>query len=70
MKYDNKSGGILTLDYHKAFDTVNKIFLISVMKEFNFSPAFIQWVSVLMEDTECSVQYAGGCQSGSQLNVE
>ena len=51
MKYDNKSGGILTLDYHKAFDTVNKIFLISVMKEFNFGPAFIQWVSVLMEDT-------------------
>ena len=58
-KYNNKSGGILALDYRKAFDTISKDYLKKVLKVFNFGSTFVKWVSVLMENTESSVQHAG-----------
>ena len=59
IKYDNKSGGMIALDYCKAFDSISKDFLITVLKEFNFGVTFIQRVKVLMAKTESSVQHAG-----------
>ena len=45
-KYKNIPGAILLLDIQKAFDSVSHEFLIRVLKKFNFSNKFIDWIKV------------------------
>ena len=59
IKYNNKTGVIVGLDYSKAFDSINKQFLVKSFEKFGFGPYFIKWVEVLMNDTQSSVQHSG-----------
>ena len=59
IKMNNNSGVLLALDFSKAFDTINKDFLIEVFNKFGFGEMFIRWVGTLTNDTESSIQYSG-----------
>ena len=59
IQVNNKTGAVVALDYTKAFDTINKKFLVEVFKIAGFGPEFIQWVTVLMDGTESCVSYCG-----------
>ena len=59
IKYNYKTGVIVGIDYSKAFDSINKQFLVKSFEKFGFGPYFIKWVEVLMNDTQSSVQHSG-----------
>ena len=43
----NETGILLSLDQEKAFDRVNRVFLLNLLQRFGFGPSFIRWVSTL-----------------------
>ena len=45
----NIDGYILTMDIQKAFDSVDHVFLIEVLKQINFNEEFIDWVKIFNE---------------------
>ena len=44
-------GFILSLDQHKAFDTLDRPFLFKVLTKMNFSDRFIDWITTLHKET-------------------
>ena len=67
LRYSNKTGAILALDFSKAFDTINKKFLIEVLQLYGFGTDFINWVNVITKDTEsCLIFMLGGYQNSFQ----
>jgi hypothetical protein len=59
MDATNSPGVLMALDYTKAFDTVSKDFLSDVFNIFGFGQQFIQWVKVLMANTESCINHCG-----------
>lgn len=59
IRFNHSTGGILALDYCKAFDTINKGFLLKSFESFGFGTEFRKWVNVLMADNYSSVQHCG-----------
>ena len=47
----NLDGAILFLDFRKAYDTVDRTFLFSVMEKFNFNAPFISWIKTLYNNS-------------------
>ena len=56
---ENKPGIILTIDYEKAFDSLNWNFMLHALKLFNFGNNFINYVSVLYNNIEAAVTNNG-----------
>ena len=44
------SGCLLTVDFKKAFDSLNHKFLITVLKKYRFGEDFIDWIKILLRD--------------------
>ena len=44
-KEKNLSGLLLAIDFEKAFDSLDWIFLNKVLSAFNFGQSFIKWVN-------------------------
>ena len=42
------SSYLLTVDFKKAFDSVNHKFLIAVLKKYSFGQNFIDWIKTLL----------------------
>ena len=40
------NGYILTVDFEKAFDSLNHKFLIAVLKKYSFGADFIDWIKI------------------------
>ena len=40
------------MDIEKAFDSLDHIFLISVLKKFGFGKTFITWIEILLKDQQ------------------
>ena len=40
----NKEGFLVTVDIEKAFDSVNRLFVIAILKEISFGTEFIEWI--------------------------
>ena len=59
----NIDGYILTMDIQKAFDSVDHVFLIEVLKSLNFNEEFIDWIKTLMKNQESCV-FNGGVSTG------
>ena len=52
-------GMIVSLDYQKAFDSIEKSSILSALQKFNFGSNFIKLVSTLINNTESCVQNGG-----------
>ena len=53
------SGYLLTVDFEKAFDSLNHNFLIAVLKKYGFGDDFIDWVLILFNSQESCVINGG-----------
>ena len=51
IEFNNNSGAIVALDYCKAFDSVNKNFLLHTMNLYDFGPNFQKWTQVLLANS-------------------
>ena len=47
----NIDGAILFLDFRKAYDTVDRTFLFSVMEKFKFNAPFISWIKTFYNNS-------------------
>ena len=54
-----KPGLLLTVDYSQAFDRISKDFMMLAFKKFGFGNDFLQWVQVLMSNTQSCISYCG-----------
>ena len=52
-------GLLVSVDFQKAFDSVEKSAIISTLKRFNFGETFISYIKVLIEDTYACVRNGG-----------
>jgi hypothetical protein len=59
INVNNATGAIIALDYSKAFDTINKVFLMKSFELYGFGPDFINWVKTIMTDTYSCINYCG-----------
>ena len=55
----NITGFLVTMDIEKAFDSLDHIFLISVLKKFGFGKKFITWIEILLKDQQSCVINGG-----------
>ena len=55
-----KISGYLTIDFEKAFDSLNHKVLIAVLKKYGFGEDFIDRIKILLRDQESCV-INGGC---------
>ena len=46
------SGYLLTVDFEKAFDSLNHKFFIAVLKKYGSDEDFIDWIKILLRDQE------------------
>ena len=53
------SGYLLTVDFEKAFDSLNHNILIAVLKKYGFGDDFIDWVLILLNSQESCVINGG-----------
>ena len=49
------SGYLMTIDFQKAFDSLNHTFLLATLKKYGFGDDFIDWVKILLKDSESCV---------------
>ncbi|XP_077863594.1 ras-related and estrogen-regulated growth inhibitor-like [Saccoglossus kowalevskii] len=56
---NDMSGVLVSLDFHKAFDSVDHRFIIEALKSFNFGESFINWVKMFYEDVTACVMNHG-----------
>ena len=63
----NKEGILLTVDIQKAFDSVNHVFLLTVLKKYGFGKKFIKWIEILLNNQESCVINGGTTTSYFKL---
>ena len=44
---NNTSGILVAIDFEKAFDSLNREFLLKVLEKYNFGTYFMQWIKTL-----------------------
>lgn len=59
LEITNSPGILLTLDFEKAFDSINWGFIISTLKYLNFGHKYISWVKLLYSDISGTVMNNG-----------
>ena len=52
-------GFIILVDFEKAFDSVEWLFLFRTLKSFNFGPSFLKWIEILYNKIESCVSNNG-----------
>lgn len=52
---DKVNGVLMALDFRNAFNTVERNFLYTALKEFNFGDDFIRWVKLLHSGSEIAI---------------
>ena len=67
-KANNLPGLLLTIDFQKAYDSINFGFIIKCLKFFNFSSDIITWVRILLSDFKAVVNHCGNI--GDSFNIE
>ena len=48
---------VLFLDFRKAFDTVNHLFLITLLAHMGFPSEYVAWISLLYANAESVVRH-------------
>ena len=54
-KQSEQSGILVTIDFEKAFDSLDHKFLLKVLHTFNFEPSFIQWIRTFYSNVSSCV---------------
>ena len=49
---EQKDGFIISIDFQKAFDSIDHEYMCQALKSFGFGPSFINWVKTLYNDVE------------------
>ena len=49
----------MTIDFEKAFDSMNHAFLIAALKKYGFGDNFIDWIKILLNNQESCVTNRG-----------
>ncbi|OWZ22250.1 reverse transcriptase [Phytophthora megakarya] len=58
-----KRKGLVTfLDFAKAYDRVNRPYLLRVLERQGFGPRFLAWIRLLYSDSKCSLMINGWAQ--------
>ena len=52
---ENIPGLMIFIDFHKAFESIEWIYLVSYLKAFQFGPDFIRWVKTLYKNIQSCV---------------
>ena len=52
-------GLLLTVDFEKAFDSVNHNFLLKVLQNYSFTQDFFKWIGILLQNYELCVITGG-----------
>ena len=71
MDYTNamKFPGIfLFVDFEKAFDTLERPFILKALEAFNFGQNFIKWFSVLYNNVQSSVINGGSMTNDVKIS--
>ena len=55
LNNENNPGLIFFADFEKAFDSVDHDFIYKVLKHFNFSNSFINWIKLFYNDAKSCV---------------
>ena len=50
---------LVTVDIEKAFDSVNHLFLITILEKIGFGTQFIEWIKLLLNNQELCVINGG-----------
>ena len=58
-KQANIAGILITIDFEKAFDSLNHQFLFKVLQAFNFGPFFVQWIRTFYSKVSSCVMNNG-----------
>ena len=53
------SGLVISLDYQKAFDTIDKEIIIAALKKLNFGSNFRQYIETILTNTQSSIKNGG-----------
>ena len=51
-KRNNRTGILVAIDFEKAFDSLNRTFLVKVLQKFNFGIYFSQWIQTFYTVTK------------------
>ena len=49
----------MTVDIEKAFDSINRCFLIKLLKKFGFGKYFTKWIKILLQNQESCIVNGG-----------
>ena len=55
----NIPGYMVLMDVEKAFDSMDHVFLLEVLKTFGFGENFIKWISIILTNQESCVMNGG-----------
>ena len=61
-------GFLVTMDFEKAFDLLDHIFLISVLKRFGFGQNSVSWIEIILKNQESCVINGGTTTKYFKLN--
>ena len=59
LKFTNKEGIVLSIDFNKAFDRVEHYFLFRVLEKFNFGERIINWLRLMYSTATARVKCNG-----------
>ena len=70
IDYDilNKSGILLTIDFKKAFDSLEWNFMLKILQTFNFGPSFINWIKTIYNSPEACIKNNGHISEVFQIS--
>ena len=61
-------GFLVTMDFGKAFDSLDHTSLISVLKRFEFGQNFVSWIEIILKNQESCVINGGTTAKYFKLN--
>ena len=67
LRFKEKPGILLALDFQKAFDSISKNYMIHAFKRFGFGTDFVQWIQVLFSDIRSCIGYNGWLSSDFEV---
>ena len=62
LEYANRNtrtGILVAIDFEKAFDSLNRTFLVKILKKFNFGIYFSQWIQTFYTNLSSCVLNTG-----------